>query len=113
MFYTIAINMKCKQCGKLLKENTEGNKRYCQGHSIFEKAKMDYYFNVKETEAHDEELAVIEAGSLAEAKKIFAGDHPEDVKNVYAISSDEDMILDISFEGIDLAEKVCDNRKEG
>ena len=26
--------MKCPQCNKLLKENTEGNNRYCQGHSI-------------------------------------------------------------------------------
>ena len=58
---------------------------------------MIYYFNVKATEAHDEELAVIEAENLEEAKRIFIGDHPEDVKNVYAVSSDEDMILDASF----------------
>jgi len=29
--------MRCKKCGKLIKENTEGDKRYCQGHSpLFE-----------------------------------------------------------------------------
>ena len=29
--------MKCKKCNKLLKENTEGNDKYCQGHSIFDR----------------------------------------------------------------------------
>lgn len=29
--------MKCPKCGKPIKENTEGNKKYCQGHSILEK----------------------------------------------------------------------------
>jgi hypothetical protein len=24
--------MKCKQCNKPIKENTDGNMRYCQGH---------------------------------------------------------------------------------
>ena len=33
--------MKCTICKKSLKENTEGNKRYCQGHSIGELTK-DY-----------------------------------------------------------------------
>ena len=28
--------MRCKKCGKLVKEDTEGNPKYCQGHSIFE-----------------------------------------------------------------------------
>ena len=28
--------MKCKKCNKLLKENTYGNLKYCQGHSICE-----------------------------------------------------------------------------
>lgn len=28
--------MKCQKCHKPIKENTDGNKRYCQGHSIFE-----------------------------------------------------------------------------
>ena len=27
---------KCKKCGKRQKENTEGDTRYCQGHSILE-----------------------------------------------------------------------------
>jgi len=26
--------MKCTKCGKPIKEDTEGNKRYCQGHSV-------------------------------------------------------------------------------
>jgi len=28
--------MKCPICHKPLKENTEGNNKYCQGHSILE-----------------------------------------------------------------------------
>ena len=28
--------MKCKKCNKPIKENTDGNPKYCQGHSIFE-----------------------------------------------------------------------------
>ena len=28
--------MKCNICKKPCKENTEGNKRYCQGHSLFD-----------------------------------------------------------------------------
>ena len=28
--------MRCEQCNKLLKENTDGDKRYCQGHSLIE-----------------------------------------------------------------------------
>lgn len=27
--------MKCKKCGKPIKENTDGNAKYCQGHSIW------------------------------------------------------------------------------
>lgn len=37
--------MKCPICNKPLKENTEGNKRYCQGHSIFDKEKQDKKHN--------------------------------------------------------------------
>lgn len=29
--------MKCPQCNKPLKENTQGNDKYCQGHSAFDK----------------------------------------------------------------------------
>jgi hypothetical protein len=28
--------MKCKICKKQIKENTDGNFNYCQGHNIFE-----------------------------------------------------------------------------
>ena len=28
--------MRCKKCNKLIKEDTEGDLKYCQGHSIFE-----------------------------------------------------------------------------
>lgn len=28
--------MKCKKCGKPIKENTDGDDKYCQGHWIFE-----------------------------------------------------------------------------
>ena len=51
---------------------------------------MNYYFNVKETEAHDEEMAIYDAKNLIEAKEMFAGDHPEDVENITFISSDEE-----------------------
>jgi len=26
---------RCKKCGKRIKENTDGDERYCQGHSLF------------------------------------------------------------------------------
>ena len=32
---------KCNICGKPCKENMDGNKRYCQGHSIFEERNND------------------------------------------------------------------------
>jgi len=28
--------MRCEICNKLIKENTDGNSRYCQGHDYFE-----------------------------------------------------------------------------
>ena len=28
--------MRCPKCKKPIKENTEGNKKYCQGHNIFD-----------------------------------------------------------------------------
>jgi len=28
--------MKCPKCGKPIKEDTDGDSRYCQGHWIFE-----------------------------------------------------------------------------
>ena len=28
--------MKCPKCGKPIKENTDGNEKYCQGHSTFD-----------------------------------------------------------------------------
>lgn len=31
--------MKCPKCNKPIKENTEGNLKYCQGHSCLEFAK--------------------------------------------------------------------------
>lgn len=34
--------MKCPKCNKPIKENTDGNLKYCQGHSIF-----DRYVEVK------------------------------------------------------------------
>jgi hypothetical protein len=49
-----------------------------------------YYFNVKATESHDEELAIIEAKSLVEAIKEFGALHPEDIENIESITSDAD-----------------------
>ena len=31
--------MNCPKCNKPIKENTDGNNRYCQGHSVFEEPK--------------------------------------------------------------------------
>ena len=36
--------MRCKICGKLIRENTDGNLKYCQGHNFFE---IDYWKNKK------------------------------------------------------------------
>ena len=48
----------------------------------------NYQFLVKETDNHDEEVAVIEAKDLKEAKKIFIKTYPEDEKNIEIITSD-------------------------
>ena len=55
---------------------------------------MNYYFNVKATEKHDEEMAVIKARSLKQAKKEFASTFPEDINNIEHISSDKEMICE-------------------
>ena len=49
---------------------------------------MNYQFCVKATKKHDEEVAVIKAKSLEEAKKEFAKMFPEDVKNIDLITSE-------------------------
>ena len=49
---------------------------------------MNYQFVVKKKKAHDYEIDTIEAGSLKEAKRLFAERHPEDVKNITIISSE-------------------------
>jgi DNA-directed RNA polymerase subunit RPC12/RpoP len=33
---------KCSICGKPVKENTDGNKHYCQGHWILSKEVIEY-----------------------------------------------------------------------
>jgi len=53
---------------------------------------MNYYFTVKETEKHDQELAVYDAKDLKEAKEMFAGDHPEDVKNITSINREGEIV---------------------
>lgn len=53
---------------------------------------INYYFWVKETEQHDPELQIIKASSLKEAKKEFSGLHPEDVKNIDFITSDNSIV---------------------
>jgi len=50
---------------------------------------MNYQFGVKATEKHDEEVAVINARNLKEAKKKFAQSFPEDIKNIDCITSDK------------------------
>jgi hypothetical protein len=47
---------------------------------------MKFYFWVKETDKHDEELEIIIARNLTQAKKEFAGMHPDDVNNIDSIS---------------------------
>lgn len=39
--------MKCEICGKPIEENTEGNRRYCQGHDYFEVEKHKRQKGVK------------------------------------------------------------------
>ncbi len=53
---------------------------------------MNYYFTVKETEKHDQELGVYEADNLEEAKKMFAMDHPEDVENIISINREGEIV---------------------
>ena len=53
---------------------------------------MKYYFGVKATDKHDAELAIMEADSLEQAKKIFSEDHPEDVDNIDYINEENSII---------------------
>ena len=53
---------------------------------------MNYYFNVKATDKHDGELAVIEASNLEGAKREFALHFPEDINNIEGISSDDERV---------------------
>lgn len=34
--------MRCPKCKKLLRENTYGNKLYCQGHSLFDDVEKEF-----------------------------------------------------------------------
>ena len=47
--------IKCTKCGKPQKENTEGNSRYCQGHSIFEDDKFIFNWANKIDEDFNQE----------------------------------------------------------
>lgn len=40
--------MKCKHCGLKIKENTEGMKGFCQGHSVTEMVKAKTGGKIKE-----------------------------------------------------------------
>ena len=31
------MKLKCQYCGKPIKEDTKGDEKYCQGHSIFDR----------------------------------------------------------------------------
>ena len=44
--------MKCKQCNKPIKEDTDGNLKYCQGHDIFN----TYYIERQIEQQLDEDL---------------------------------------------------------
>lgn len=41
--------MKCRKCNKPLKEDTEGNKRYCQGHLLIEQIVQQEHKDLEES----------------------------------------------------------------
>ena len=41
--------MKCRKCNKPLKEDTEGNNRYCQGHLLIEEIIRQEHKNSEES----------------------------------------------------------------
>lgn len=43
--------MYCDQCRKRIKENTEGNSKYCQGHDIFDLVSPKNHEQVKKLQA--------------------------------------------------------------
>lgn len=51
-----------------------------------------YFFTIKETDLHDQELDMIEAHNLEEARKVFASNHPEDVNNVTSICIEDEFM---------------------
>lgn len=47
--------MRCEKCKKLLRENTVGQKKYCQGHSFFSDMKLDPCLEDGKTVVHTHE----------------------------------------------------------
>ena len=56
--------MRCTKCNKLLKENTEGNPRYCQGHDVWENYESKMLRGVEEE--NDRQLEQLERQDLAQ-----------------------------------------------
>lgn len=57
----------------------------------YEVPKDTYYFNVRATDKHDSESAIINAKSLREAKEQFADQFPDDIDNIELIATGDDM----------------------
>ncbi len=79
----------CADCGEEVTLDEMGN---CPNCGVYLQNTDKYYFNISETDKHDEELEIIEANSLEVAKKEFAERHPEDVKNIYAITLEDSIV---------------------
>lgn len=42
--------MKCTRCNKPIREDTDGNDHFCQGHSIFESYEVKFQREIEEEE---------------------------------------------------------------
>lgn len=90
--------MKCEKCSKPVKENTEGNNKYCQGHSIFEqpedkkeiKARLEYLRGELRAER-------ISYGELAELQSLTKHIDSSDVELLEAAGVPEN--CDLCYEG--------------
>jgi len=66
---------KCKICNKPIKENTEGDLRYCQGHDVFEVEDSERNAFLSDQMARlglDEEPNLVYAELQKEAKEVYA-----------------------------------------
>jgi len=94
--------MYCEQCHKPIKENTEGNKRYCQGHSIFELTNEKDHDKIKKLQKEVEKCKHTSVAFLTRTVKLI----PEGFE---AFNEQEDIDLEDYQTTYEEHKTVCDD----